>query len=41
MVGGVDHYVYMDASRYNKIYNDNIKTVQPPSVTMRFYIKYK
>lgn len=35
------HYLRFDASLYNPIYNDDCKTVQPPAVTLNFYIKAK
>lgn len=34
------HMLYFNASRYNAIYSDDVKTVQPKSVTVMYIIKY-
>lgn len=34
------HMLYFNASRYNAIYSEDVKTVQPKSVTVMYIIKY-
>lgn len=33
--------IVLDASKYNAIYQDDCTTVQPPSYTVRYYIRAK
>lgn len=41
--GGGDNFIdiYFDASKYNSIFRDDVTTVQPPAVTVRYYIRAK
>lgn len=39
--GGIEFVIGFDASRSSSIYKNNINTVQPPAVTVRYYIRAK